>query len=274
MLAFQALMASRLVKAEKAVQVVAKTPGPVGPAGINGDMGIQGERGEQGLQGERGETGAQGIQGEPGEKGRQGPRGPEGEPGPRGETGPHGQPGIQGEKGDPGEKGEPGEKGDTGPAPAHEWQGTALRFKKPDGKWGKAVDLKGEKGSNGGIIVRGGGSSSGGGMADLIPGNPNLAPTGIAIVQAGQWVNLPWEAFLQTIAGAIDMGAELSRRSDFVGETIIYRGEAAPGAAESAAVWRIKRIEFGTDGDVTEQWASGNANFDKVWADRTGLAYS
>ena len=74
------------------------------------------------------------------------------------------------------------------------------------------------------------------------------------------------------------MGVELSRRSDFVGDTAIYRGEAAPGASESAAVWRIKRIDFvsGGDGkqDVNEKWAGGNANYDKVWADRASLEYS
>lgn len=263
-----ALLARRIVQVERDMRVVSKQIGPQGEQGLQGLQGERGENGKQGPHGVQGETGAQGERGPSGRDGARGAKGIDGEPGPQGDTG-----GI-GPQGEPGPQGDKGEKGDTGPAPAHEWQGTALRFKKPDGKWGKAVDLKGEKGSNGGIIVRAGGSSSGGSMADLLPGNPNLAPTGIAIVQAGQWVNLPWEAFIQTIAGAVDMGVELSRRSDFVGETIIYRGEAAPGTAESAAVWRIKRIEFAPDGDVTETWAGGNANFDKAWVDRTTLGYA
>ena len=69
------------------------------------------------------------------------------------------------------------------------------------------------------------------------------------------------------------MSVELSRRSDFVGATIIYRGEAAPGTPESTALWRIKRIEFHPDGDVTETWAGGTANFDKAWVDRAELNY-
>lgn len=54
---------------------------------------------------------------------------------------------IQGPKG---EKGEKGDKGDTGPMPGHEWQGTALRFQKPDGTWPSTwVDLKGDPGDVG-----------------------------------------------------------------------------------------------------------------------------
>ena len=58
-----------------------------------------------------------------------------------------------------------------------------------------------------------------------------------------------------------------------VGDTLIYRGEAAPGADESASVWRIKRIQFAPDGDVTETWADGVAEFAYVWTDRTSLTY-
>ena len=36
-----------------------------------------------------------------------------------------------------------------GDPPAHEWEGTALRFENPDGSWGQFVDLKGEKGEKG-----------------------------------------------------------------------------------------------------------------------------
>ena len=53
-------------------------------------------------------------------------------------------------KGDPGPQ---GPKGDTGPAPAHEWQGTKLRFQQPDGKWGKYTDLKGRDGKEDGSSV-------------------------------------------------------------------------------------------------------------------------
>ncbi len=39
--------------------------------------------------------------------------------------------------------------GPAGPSPAYEWSGTNIRFKKPDGSWGKWVDLKGARGLRG-----------------------------------------------------------------------------------------------------------------------------
>ena len=48
--------------------------------------------------------------------------------------------------------GKQGDKGDTGPvgsSPDFEWDGTSIRFKKPDGTWGVWVDLKGPKGDKG-----------------------------------------------------------------------------------------------------------------------------
>lgn len=270
-LATQALIASRLKRAEAKVNAVSKEAGPVGetgPAGATGADGKKGDKGETGPQGERGERG------EIGPKGDTGPRGQRGELGLRGYKGDTGAVGASGADGKKGDKGDTGPQGETGPAPDHEWQGTKLRFKKPNGKWGKAVDLKGKDGEDAGtVVISRGGSSDGAGLESLLPGAGGTEPAGIAVVQNGQWVNLPWAAFIQTIAGAVDMGVELSRRSDFVGSTIIYRGEATPGASESASVWRIKRIEFAPDGDVTEKWAGGNANFVNAWDDRATLSY-
>ena len=48
--------------------------------------------------------------------------------------------------GQDGASGEKGEPGDTGPAPAHQWDGTSLQFQNPDGTWGNAVDLRGQQG--------------------------------------------------------------------------------------------------------------------------------
>jgi len=64
-----------------------------------------------------------------------------------------------------------------------------------------------------------------------------------------------------------------AKRVDFVGDTLIYRGEAPPGTADSVPAWRIRRITIGgDDGDVTEQWAAAAA-FTQVWADRLSLDY-
>ena len=46
-----------------------------------------------------------------------------------------------------------------GEPPEHEWKGTALRFKNPDGKWGKWVNLIGEKGDKGRRIYGSGNSN-------------------------------------------------------------------------------------------------------------------
>ena len=140
--------------------------GAKGPQGERGLQGIQGPAGADGAKGDPGDTGPQGPQGIQGEKGDTGDTGPQGPAGEKGEPGPKGDPGIQGPEGPQGPQGEkgatgnPGPKGDTGDAgpagadgapglpPEHEWQGTALRFKEPDGSWGQAVDLRGPAGSS------------------------------------------------------------------------------------------------------------------------------
>ena len=65
-----------------------------------------------------------------------------------------------------------------------------------------------------------------------------------------------------------------SKRTDFVGTTIIYRAEAEPGTLESAALWRIRKLILATDDDVTELWADGTATFNKIWTDRATYNYS
>ena len=62
------------------------------------------------------------------------------------------------------------------------------------------------------------------------------------------------------------------KRIDFVGDSVIYKGEAEPGSSESDAVWRISKITF-VDEDATEQWAEGNAKFDKAWSSRLSYNY-
>ncbi len=67
-------------------------------------------------------------------------------------VGPQGEQGPKGDKGDPGEQGiqgEQGPKGDKGDKPAHEWDGTSVRFENPDGSWGDLVELQGPKGDKG-----------------------------------------------------------------------------------------------------------------------------
>ena len=119
--------------------------GAKGDAGPQGSQGIQGPPGADGATGPAGPAGQQGEQGAPGPKGDTGATGPQGPEGPQGPQGPQGAPGP---KGDPGAPGPAGADGADGLPPEHEWQGTALRFKKPDGSWGQAVDLRGPAGSS------------------------------------------------------------------------------------------------------------------------------
>lgn len=74
--------------------------------------------------------------------------------------------------------------------------------------------------------------------------------------------------------GSSEEDTVYSKRVDFTSDTVLYKAEAAVGSSESAAVWRIRKIVFGNDNDVTETWASGSANFDKVWADRLTYTYT
>ena len=169
-------------------------PGPAGPQGETGPQGPQGPQGEtgpqgpqgpqggigpQGPQGPQGEVGPQGPQGPQGETGPQGPQGPQGETGPQGPQGPQGETGPQGPQGPQGETGPQGPQGEKGDKPQHEWIGTQLRFENPDGSWGPAVDLKGEKGDKGdkgdpGVLVR----------AQISAAGTNLnAPNGVTSVR-------------------------------------------------------------------------------------------
>jgi hypothetical protein len=66
----------------------------------------------------------------------------------------------------------------------------------------------------------------------------------------------------------------LATRFDQVDPTLAYLGEAQPGVATSAASWRMRKLDFGVDGDVTVTWADGNASYDNVWDDRASLIYS
>lgn len=49
--------------------------------------------------------------------------------------------GPKGDKGDKGDMGPVGPQGIRGPAPEHQWSGSNLRIKNPDGSWGPFVDL-------------------------------------------------------------------------------------------------------------------------------------
>lgn len=64
--------------------------------------------------------------------------------------------------------------------------------------------------------------------------------------------------------------ASLAVRYD-EGATYTYIGDAAAGADEADAVWRIKRLTNATN---TIVFADGDGRFDNVWDDRASITYS
>lgn len=157
---------------------------------LSKQQGPQGERGEQGVRGERGEPGPVGADGKDGRPGRDGK---------------DGRPGRDGKDGADGRDGKDGERG---PMPDHEWKGTKLRFQKPEGGWGKFVDLKGEKGAAGGSsFFGGGGGGSGGGPTspgtDLsaLPAATSDLPNGFVVRQGSTWAVATYEQMLAWFPG-------------------------------------------------------------------------
>lgn len=76
-----------------------------------------------------------------------------------------------------------------------------------------------------------------------------------------------------SVSSTYSVDGVYSIRVDDASTTVTYVGEAPLNSAESAAVWRIKKLE--TIGNVFKvTWADGNQFFDNTWSGRTGLTYS
>jgi len=99
-------------------------------------------------------------------------------------------------------------------------------------------------------------------------------------------VNAPsWGDIIGTVTDQTDLVTYIDTQTeeemfaqqvDFINDDLLYRGEAAPGSATSAAVWRIRKITIDNsgEGDVVTTWAGGTADFDKIYDDRLGLTYT
>lgn len=84
-------------------------------------------------------------------------------------------------------------------------------------------------------------------------------------------------AFVHIVASDIALGTVVEYATLYdqnVAGTEAYVGAALPGTLTSAASWRIKKLVFGSDGDVTTTFADGNSSFDNVWNNRASLTYS
>lgn len=163
--------------------------------------------------------GVPGANGWPGAKGDRGDKGERGEQGPRGEIGLYGKDGARGPQGP---RGEQGPEGPVGPKPRHEWKETALRFERPDGEWGKYVELRGPPGFG-----------SGGGTVtvenpfdfDSLPVGDDTTPEEIVVKQNGVWVRITWDQFMALVGvepqtGPLSLnGDDLSLNGDLLSLT-------------------------------------------------------
>lgn len=78
----------------------------------------------------------------------------------------------------------------------------------------------------------------------------------------------------QGAPGVAEEDVPYAKRIDWISDTVLYKGEAAVGAATSAAAWRLQRITIASDDDVTVEWADGEAAFTKVYDNRASYTYS
>ena len=222
-----------------------------------------------GAKGDQGERGPQGIQGPPGADGATGPAGPagqqgeQGEPGPKGDTGATGPQGPQGPQGEPGPKGDTGARGATGatgPAgadgadglpPEHEWQGTALRFKEPDGSWGQAVDLRGAPGSSATVPIA---TTSVAGKVK-VGTNLSVAADGTLSVASA---STSAKGVVQLSSATNSTSTTLAATASAV-KTAYDKGVSALNAANAAGGNKVKAY-------ITEVWNSDNSWYRK-WSD-------
>lgn len=130
--------------------------------------------------GRDGDDGLPGQAGLPGSNGKDGARGPIGPPGLDGKDG------IDGAAGAPGINGLDGEDGEPGLPPEHQWSGTKLRFRRPDGDWGPWVDLEGRKVGDT-VFYGGGGSVDVSALLESLPTANSSTPDYLVVHQAGGW---------------------------------------------------------------------------------------
>lgn len=69
---------------------------------------------------------------------------------------------------------------------------------------------------------------------------------------------------------------QLTQLLDYVGgQQPIYIGEALQGSSSSASAWRIKKLTYDGNGNVTElKWSPKSLNFGDIWDNRAGYSYS
>lgn len=77
-----------------------------------------------------------------------------------------------------------------------------------------------------------------------------------------------WNDFLYT--------PNTTQKIDYLtGTNPIYIGESVPGSSLGSPSWKIKKLTYDGNGNVTDvQWAPNYLNFGDIWNNRVGLVYS
>lgn len=60
---------------------------------------------------------------------------------------------------------------------------------------------------------------------------------------------------------------------DAASDTVSYVGWSVPGTAQSAAAWRIARLESDAFGNLTKYYADSDPTFTKQWTQRASYTY-
>jgi hypothetical protein len=72
---------------------------------------------------------------------------------------------------------------------------------------------------------------------------------------------------------AKQLALEEAFKLDVASSTVTYLGNAPPGSATSAAVWKIKRMTQAASGDIDIEWADLGRNT-QIWDNRASLTYT
>jgi hypothetical protein len=86
-----------------------------------------------------------------------------------------------------------------------------------------------------------------------------------------------YEKFIDTgtLPAAATLERPLTQAMAYTGAGMTeYVGKAEPGTAQSMTGWQIMKLTYSGTNVIKIEWASGNANFDKIWDSRAGYVYS
>lgn len=120
-------------------------------------------------------------------------------------------------------------------------------------------------------------------LSTIVPETPpgegiTISDDGVELGTGISSLNFLTDGAIEVAGGVatITLGEEMKYTSivDFDGD-YIYKGEADPGSAEGAAVWRVSRVYINpvTD-DIDTRWAGGTFAFDKIWTGHLSFTYS